>query len=161
LNSKLLTGDAIPISFGVEMNQEFYPCPCCGFLTFSESSGSYEICPICFWEDDGIQLAFPNLPGGANRVSLIKGQENYRNIGVCESAMKVHVREPSESDNRDDDWVPYEPDQHHALDWNSAEDHELWDRIKNESPNIYYWKPSFWRNRNAEQVSGGNGGERL
>jgi hypothetical protein len=29
-----------------------YPCPCCGFVTLSERS-VYEICPVCFWEDDG------------------------------------------------------------------------------------------------------------
>ena len=30
-----------------------FPCPCCGYKTLSESaSGTYEICEICFWEDD-------------------------------------------------------------------------------------------------------------
>ena len=27
-------------------------CPCCGCLTLGERGG-YEICPVCFWEDDG------------------------------------------------------------------------------------------------------------
>lgn len=27
-------------------------CPCCGFLTLDER-GTFEICPVCFWEDDG------------------------------------------------------------------------------------------------------------
>ncbi|MDP9163351.1 MAG: hypothetical protein M3N06_04575, partial [Pseudomonadota bacterium] len=30
----------------------FYPCPCCGNRTVGERA-TYEICPVCFWEDDG------------------------------------------------------------------------------------------------------------
>ena len=29
-----------------------YHCPCCGFRTLEER-GMSEICPVCFWEDDG------------------------------------------------------------------------------------------------------------
>jgi Cysteine-rich CPCC len=29
-----------------------YRCPCCGFITLTERSAD-EICPVCFWEDDG------------------------------------------------------------------------------------------------------------
>ncbi|NJP26805.1 hypothetical protein FLW53_21955 [Microbispora sp. SCL1-1] len=29
-----------------------YPCPCCGFLALNVRGG-YEICPVCFREDDG------------------------------------------------------------------------------------------------------------
>lgn len=36
---------------------EKYKCPCCGFYTFDEKpNGNYDICPVCFWEDDPIQL---------------------------------------------------------------------------------------------------------
>jgi hypothetical protein len=35
--------------------------------------GSYDICPICGWEDDVSQLRFPRMHG-ANKVSLIEGQ---------------------------------------------------------------------------------------
>ena len=28
------------------------PCPCCGFVTLPER-GADDICPVCFWEDDG------------------------------------------------------------------------------------------------------------
>jgi hypothetical protein len=31
---------------------ELIPCPCCHYKTISDK-GNYEICPVCFWEDDG------------------------------------------------------------------------------------------------------------
>ena len=29
-----------------------YPCPCCRYKTLAERGG-FDICPVCFWEDDG------------------------------------------------------------------------------------------------------------
>lgn len=57
------------------MNQEEFPCPCCGFLTFDEPPGSYAICGVCGWEDDHVQLRFPNMSGGANKESLYEAQQ--------------------------------------------------------------------------------------
>ena len=37
------------------------PCPCCGYLVFDEEPGSYSICPICYWEDDAVQLQLARL----------------------------------------------------------------------------------------------------
>jgi Cysteine-rich CPCC len=42
---------------------------------FSEPPGSYEICELCGWEDDHVQLAHPNMGGGANKSSLAAHQE--------------------------------------------------------------------------------------
>jgi len=50
------------------------PCPCCGFLTLEYEYGSYAICPVCDWEDDGVQLANPTSAGGANSCSLAEAQ---------------------------------------------------------------------------------------
>lgn len=53
-----------------------YKCPCCGYYTFNDKpDGNYDICPVCFWEDDPIQLQDPNYAGGANKVSLLQGQK--------------------------------------------------------------------------------------
>jgi hypothetical protein len=52
-----------------------HPCPACGFLVIAESYyGTYEICDVCGWEDDGVQLANPACGGGANSESLIEAQ---------------------------------------------------------------------------------------
>lgn len=56
------------------MKAEDSPCPVCGFLVFSGPPGSYDICPVCDWEDDHVQLAHPLMRGGANRESLVEAQ---------------------------------------------------------------------------------------
>ncbi|MFJ2958342.1 CPCC family cysteine-rich protein [Streptomyces sp. NPDC087270] len=30
---------------------------------------SFEICPVCFWEDDGVQFRWPTLAGGATGLA--------------------------------------------------------------------------------------------
>ncbi len=59
------------------MTAKNYPCPACGFLTLEEPSGSYEICPVCGWEDDHVQLRFSRLRGGANKDSLVEHQQSW------------------------------------------------------------------------------------
>ena len=54
-----------------------FTCPCCGYLVFSSPPGTYEICPICGWEDDISQLRFVSMDGGANELSLIDAQRNF------------------------------------------------------------------------------------
>jgi len=34
---------------------EKYTCPCCGYKTLDDEH-EYEICPICYWEDDYLNL---------------------------------------------------------------------------------------------------------
>ncbi|HSA96047.1 MAG TPA: CPCC family cysteine-rich protein [Acidobacteriota bacterium] len=60
---------------GLRPSPRSYPCPSCGFLVFGEPPGSYEICGICGWEDDRVQLADPTYSGGANDLSLATSQK--------------------------------------------------------------------------------------
>lgn len=43
---------------------------------FTEPPGSYEICQICRWEDDPVQLNNPQIAGGANHESLWDCQQD-------------------------------------------------------------------------------------
>ena len=124
-----------------------YPCPCCGYLTFSEPPGSYEICPVCFWEDDLVQLAFPDMAGGANKCSLIEGQRNFAAFGACERRLIPHARPPRESEQRDSQWRPLDLDNDRHLRWLLRADHDLWQTVKNVDLCMYYWLPEFWLNR--------------
>ena len=72
-----------------------HACPCCGYLTLSEPPpGTYEICDICFWEDDGVQFRDVDYEGGANTVSLRQARESFRLHGVSELRFRSEVRPP-------------------------------------------------------------------
>lgn len=78
-----------------------YFCRCCGYNTLSEfPNGTYEICEICYWEDDYYQTENPMEEGGPNAVSLIQAKENFEKFGACEYDMIKNVRNPTEKDIR-------------------------------------------------------------
>ncbi len=74
-------------------DSQLYRCPCCGYYTLP-GSGNYEICPVCFWEDDPIQEDDPALCDGANKVCLNEARDNYEKYGACEERFVPHVRAP-------------------------------------------------------------------
>jgi len=72
-----------------------YACPCCGYLTFDEEpSGTFEICPVCRWEDDNVQFRDPTYEGGANAVSLEQARKNFATIGAIDKKSLKFVRKP-------------------------------------------------------------------
>lgn len=81
-------------------------CPCCGYKTLPDFPGSYCLCPICFWEDDGIQLLDPWYAGGANQPSLVQAQGNFSKFGACEEDARGLVRKPHAEDEMDSSWRP-------------------------------------------------------
>lgn len=70
-------------------------CPCCDYFTLGERAG-YEICPICFWEDDGIDLDDIDEHSGSNHISLREGRNNFEKFGACDSSMIKNVLTESE-----------------------------------------------------------------
>jgi hypothetical protein len=83
-----------------------YTCPCCGFEVYDSPPGSYDICPICYWEDDAQQLFFPLNQGGANQCSLVEAQVNFVQFGACTRSVSKNVRLPLPNDRRDPLWFP-------------------------------------------------------
>jgi hypothetical protein len=81
-----------------------FTCPCCGYKTI-DSDGNYEICPICFWEDDPFQK-MNEYDVGANTIPLVEAQKNYIRYGACEEKATHVVRKPTVKDRRDPDWKP-------------------------------------------------------
>ncbi|MCP3762790.1 CPCC family cysteine-rich protein [Domibacillus sp. A3M-37] len=76
-----------------------YTCPCCGYKTLDEEPpGTFDICEICYWEDDNVQFDDPDFEGGANVVSLRQAQRNFAKLGACEKDFIKYVRKPNKSD---------------------------------------------------------------
>lgn len=64
------------------------PCYCCDYYTLEER-GNYEICPVCFWEDDsGFEL---DKVSGPNYMTLREGRLNFLEFGACEKRFLEHV----------------------------------------------------------------------
>ena len=70
-----------------------YPCPCCGYLTLSQKE-SFEICMVCYWQDDGLQAEKSDYEGGANQVSLNQARSNFNAFGASEEVFLDCVRKP-------------------------------------------------------------------
>jgi hypothetical protein len=101
-HSKPIAGDTL-----VPVIKERFACPCCGYKTFdTQPDGSYNICDVCFWEDDPIQLANPDYKGGANPMSLRQAQQNFLQFGACNVDMLQNVRLPTNDEQRDENWKP-------------------------------------------------------
>ncbi len=75
-----------------------YKCPCCGHFTFEKKERAYDICPVCFWEDDPEQYNNPMMPNGANHVSLATARVNYKHFAACDPEMKKYVRGPKKDE---------------------------------------------------------------
>jgi hypothetical protein len=120
----------------VDMSKERFTCPCCGHRTFTEPPGSYEICSVCFWEDDVVQLLDPAYQGGANVLSLMDCQVNYQQFGACEDRFVKNVRPPEKDEPCDPEWrLALESDLHWARTPRDLTDDE-YRRIET----WYYWK---------------------
>lgn len=56
-------------------------CPCCDYKTLKER-GHYEICPVCYWEDDGAEL--DEDYSGPNHITLREGKRNFQEYGTSD-----------------------------------------------------------------------------
>lgn len=59
--------------------------------------GGFEICPVCFWEDDGQGDADADvIRGGPNGgLSLTQARLNFKCVGACDEQFCKGVRQPS------------------------------------------------------------------
>ena len=107
------------------MEKKKVRCLCCGYRTLDERGG-YDICPVCFWEDE-VYILFDkwmktgefdsqynhnscndedydaedilDIKSSANHgLTLRQGRENYRKIGACCKEMLQYCRPPKMSE---------------------------------------------------------------
>ena len=74
-----------------------YACPCCQYFTLDEDH-YYQICPVCFWEDDG--AIKDEDYGGPNHMTLGEGRKAYLRIGSCNANMLKHCRQPHDDEKQ-------------------------------------------------------------
>ncbi len=107
-------------------------CPACGFLVLEEEFyGSYDICPICGWEDDGVQLANPCSGGGANGESLHECQQQILKqypLGIGEAS----------GFTRDSEWRPLTEEEVSRYEERRKQSH--WNEKAILEPASAYWK---------------------
>lgn len=68
-------------------------CPCCGYATL-DARGEYDICTVCWWEDDGQDNDNANVVrGGPNsNLSLTRARINFLTTGISQPS-RTDLRE--------------------------------------------------------------------
>ena len=66
-------------------------CPICDGYDFEEDN-DFDVCEVCGWENDGVQLDDPNYRGGANRLSLNEAKaawdsRNASGVGIGQQSV--------------------------------------------------------------------------
>ena len=111
--------------FKIGADMKRFRCLCCGYRTL-DTRGEFDICPICYWEDepyilydkkgeqghitsvyyyndcenddyDGSDII--DIPSEAKHMlTLSQGRQNFRKIGACHEEVKAYVRFPRSSE---------------------------------------------------------------
>ena len=81
-----------------------HACPCCGYRTLPER-GAYDLCPVCWWEDEGLE---PWEYSGPNGRTLVEAQQEYLAQRRPYRLRAGKVRAPKRREERDPDWRPFE-----------------------------------------------------
>ncbi|GAB2888231.1 CPCC family cysteine-rich protein [Nocardioides pacificus] len=115
-----------------------WPCPCCGHRTLPSGPGDYELCPVCWWEDDGGQLRYPLRNDGANGESLVVAQRRHRRGRGLLLRLKGKTRRPRPDEPLDPDWRPFDP----ARDWTDPTLES--ERMPRNPEALYWWRPTYW-----------------
>ncbi len=86
LSDQLATmGRPDPVDGAVE---ELAECPCCEYRSLP-AQGEYEICPVCFWEDDGTSDL--DSISGPNHLTLREARLNVERFGAVTADATRHV----------------------------------------------------------------------
>ncbi|HUB31055.1 MAG TPA: CPCC family cysteine-rich protein [Terracidiphilus sp.] len=80
----------------VENRENLYRCPCCGCRTL-ESPDAMQLCPVCWWEDDGQEDADASeIRLTVNgHLSLTQARISYTECGAADPRFLPYVRKPA------------------------------------------------------------------
>ena len=133
-----LAASVLSLQSELPMVAHKFPCPCCGHLVFTGEPGSYDICPVCWWEDDLVQLRWPHFAGGANHPSLVEAQETYVRTGASDARLLEHVRPAESSEPLDPEWRPFDSERDHEERFIGGVDYGK--TYADDLTSYYYWR---------------------
>lgn len=81
-----------------------HACPCCGYKTLPERA-AYDLCPVCWWEDEGLRPWEYSEPNGQ---TLVEAQQEFLAQRLPYRLRPGKVRAPRRGEERDPDWRPFE-----------------------------------------------------
>lgn len=109
---------------------KLYTCPGCGYRVFDGPPGTHDICPVCDWQDDDVQLRFPASNCGANVPGLVGHQAKVLPIAA--------LPKRSQDLERDPNWRPLEPHDLVGRGEGPQSGLEYFQSIDDKQPD-YYW----------------------
>lgn len=68
-------------------------CPVCRCYTL-EVRYDWEICPVCFWEDDVHEVGRDPVSPANRGMRLSRARENYLTLGAIDERCVEHTRDP-------------------------------------------------------------------
>lgn len=71
-----------------------HQCPCCDFFSLSRRA-AHEICPVCYWEDDGQDLDRIDEVSAPNHITLRSARRNFLDHGASDPAAVSLVAPPT------------------------------------------------------------------
>ena len=79
----------VPQTRNLALTSPLLQCACCDH--FSLDDGDWEICPVCFWQDDGLGISEPDEVSGPNHVALRQARANFSAFGACDRRLLQNV----------------------------------------------------------------------
>ena len=74
-------------------------CLCCGYKTLS-TPGAFELCQVCWWQDDGQDDSDADVVRGTvnGMLSLSEARRNFSLCAAAHPKFVSHVRAPREGE---------------------------------------------------------------
>jgi hypothetical protein len=82
-----------------------YTCVICGYRTL-DSRCDWDICPICFWEDDVLLKKGDTKSPANGELRVSEAQANYMVYRCCSKEHLRFVRQPLSTEEVDPEWQP-------------------------------------------------------
>ncbi len=67
------------------LREHRYQCPCCDYFVL-EARGFHQVCPVCCWEDDGIDVDTLDAVSKSNHITLRQARANFAEFGASDQA---------------------------------------------------------------------------